>query len=241
MATVYEKMTAIANNIRSKTGKTDLLNLDDMASSVNEVYDKGYSEAKTKYTSKPYMDTSKITNFLYFCTENRFTADELAKLNTSNGTNFKNMFDNCKALTTIPNLDTSKGTNFYSMFNQGTALTSIPNLDTSNGTNFSFMFNNCRVLTTISKLNLSKATNLSGTFQYCLALENITFEGTITTSINFSSSTKLTHDSLMSIINALADKSSSTGTYKLTIGSTNIAKLTAEELQIIENKGWTYA
>ena len=127
------------------------------------------------------------------------------------------------------------------MFNQGTALTSIPNLDTSNGTNFSFMFNNCRVLTTISKLNLSKATNLSGTFQYCLALENITFEGTIPISINFLSSKKLTHDSLMSIINALADKSSSTGTYKLTIGSTNIAKLTAEELQIIENKGWTYA
>lgn len=41
MATVNEKMTAIADNIRSKTGKTDPLTLDDMANSVNEIYDKG--------------------------------------------------------------------------------------------------------------------------------------------------------------------------------------------------------
>ena len=289
MATVYEKMTAIANNIRSKTGKTELLTLDGMASSVNEVYNKGYSEAETKYTSKPYIDTSKITNFSRFCVENRFTADDLAKIDTSNGTNFSYMFQGCNKLTTIPQLDTSKcitcsymfhscsllttipqldtskctifysmfsgctklttipqldtssGTGFNSMFANCSSLIEIPELDTSNGTIFSGMFNKCTKLTTILKLNLSNANNVSTMFTNCLALENITFEGTIPLSIMFQYSNNLTHDSLMSIINALADKSSSTGTYKLNIGSTNIAKLTAEELQIIENKGWTYA
>ena len=38
---VNEKMTAIADNIRSKTGATEALTLDDMASGVNEVHSAG--------------------------------------------------------------------------------------------------------------------------------------------------------------------------------------------------------
>ena len=38
---VNSKMTAIADNIRDKTGGTDLLTLDDMAEGVNEVYEAG--------------------------------------------------------------------------------------------------------------------------------------------------------------------------------------------------------
>lgn len=41
MATVNEKMTAIADSIRSKTGGTEKLNLDQMASEVGEVYEAG--------------------------------------------------------------------------------------------------------------------------------------------------------------------------------------------------------
>lgn len=37
MATIYEKMTAIANAVRTKTGRTDTLTLDEMASSLNEI------------------------------------------------------------------------------------------------------------------------------------------------------------------------------------------------------------
>ena len=56
-------------------------------------------------------------------------------------------------------------------------------------------------------------------------------------------STKLSHDSLMSIINALKDYSADTSgtTYTLTIGGTNIEKLTQDELDSIEEKGWEYA
>jgi hypothetical protein len=56
-------------------------------------------------------------------------------------------------------------------------------------------------------------------------------------------STKLTHDSLMSIINHLSDKSSDTSgtTWTITLGTENIAKLTDDEIAIAEAKGWEVA
>ena len=38
---IDEKMTAIADAIRSKTGGEDALTLDDMASGINDVYEAG--------------------------------------------------------------------------------------------------------------------------------------------------------------------------------------------------------
>lgn len=46
MSTVNEKMTAIADNIRSYTGETEKLSLDDMAESIEKVYEKGKAEGK---------------------------------------------------------------------------------------------------------------------------------------------------------------------------------------------------
>jgi hypothetical protein len=58
--------------------------------------------------------------------------------------------------------------------------------------------------------------------------------------LNVSSCTGLTHDSLMSIINALQKKSS--GTWTLTLGTTNLAKLTdAEKAIATHQKGWSLA
>lgn len=82
------------------------------------------------------------------------------------------------------------------------------------------------------------------TFQNAIHLKNLTMSGVISKNdFDVSYCEKLTHDSLMSIVNTLEDKSTDTSgtTWKVTLGTTNIAKLTTEELQIIENKGWTYA
>jgi hypothetical protein len=58
----------------------------------------------------------------------------------------------------------------------------------------------------------------------------------INISLNFSYCAYLTHDSLMSIINNLATV---TSTKTLTLGTTNLAKLSDEEKAIATNKGWT--
>ena len=163
------------------------------------------------------LDTSTITDFSYFGQNNRFgTGEILTGLNTKSGTNFYGMFQNCKNLTTIPKLDTS------------------------NGKSFSGMFDNCSNLTTIELTSFVASQNM---FSGCLALENLTVTGTITVNNNdlsLSDSPKLTVESLMSVINALADNTGKT-TYTVTLGSTNLAKLTDEQKQIAIDKNYTLA
>ena len=148
--------------------------------------------------------------------KDRFTEEQLQNINTKIGTNFSCMFDSCKALTTIPQLDTSSGTSFYSMFN------------------------NCTSLTT---LELTSFISSQYMFSYCPALENLTVTGTITVNnnyLNLSSSPLLTVESLMSVINALSDNTGGT-TYTVTLGATNLAKLTDEQKQIAIDKNYTLA
>ena len=163
------------------------------------------------------LDTSTITDFSYFGQNNRFgTGEILTGLNTKSGTSFSYMFQNC------------------------TSLTTIPQLDTSNGTDFSYMFGDCRSLTTIELTSFVASQNM---FYGCSALENLTITGTITVNnnyLNLSYSPKLTVESLMNVINALSDNTGKT-TYTVTLGATNLAKLTDEQKQIAIDKNYTLA
>ena len=95
------------------------------------------------------------------------------KFNTSNITDFSNMFKRCLNLTHIPNLDTSKGTNFSGMFSSCHSLRIVPNLDTSKGINFSNMFSACKLLTIVPNLDTSKGTNFGSMFLGCISITNI--------------------------------------------------------------------
>ena len=130
---------------------------------------------------------------------------------TSNVTNMTYMFYNCSSLTSIPTLDTSKVTNMTSMFYNCSSLTSIPALDTSKVTNMTYMFYNCSSLTEIHMTGMS-------------------------VDFNISASTQFTESALVEILNNLATV---TSTRTLTMGSTNLAKLTDDEKAIATNKGWT--
>lgn len=58
--------------------------------------------------------------------------------------------------------------------------------------------------------------------------------------MNVSQNTKLTHESLMNVINGLYDiKTKGCNPQQLIVGTTNLAKLTSEEIAIATNKGWT--
>lgn len=99
-------------------------------------------------------------------------------------------------------------------------------------------FYGCTKLKTIRKLIVTETTSYSNTFYQCSVLENIVIEGTIGKEINFGPCKNLTHDSLMSIINALKDGVSS---ITCTLGTTNLEKLTDEEKAIATQKGWDLA
>ena len=168
------------------------------------------------------------------------------------GTNGRYMF-NDYAFDTAPELiGAEKLTSASEMFYSGNRLKYVQDFDTSNVIYMNSMFQNCSNLVTVPKLNASKVKNVTNMFNVCSnltnlgGLENLGQAYDTTKSANYSSykldlSTckKLTHDSLMNVINNLYDiKSKGCNPQSLVLGSTNLAKLTSEEVAIATEKGW---
>lgn len=111
------------------------------------------------------------------------TVSGLDKLDTSNVTNMRGMFDSCAALTNldVSNFNTANVTDMSWMFFQGWKLTSldVSNFDTSNVTNMDRMFYECKALTSlnVSNFNTSKVTNMSYMFQSCQNLTSLDLSG----------------------------------------------------------------
>lgn len=136
--------------------------------------------------------------------------------------------------------DFSNLSNFDRVFYYN-SFTELPELDCSNATTLTTAFAYNYVLVTIEKLIVSENTVFDRTFEESRLITNLTIGGVIgQNGFNVSDCTKLTHTSLMSIINAL--KTFTDGTTKtVTLGSTNLAKLTDSEKAIATQKGWTLA
>ena len=111
-------------------------------------------------------------------------------------------------------------------------------VDMTAATNLSYSFAYC----SMTSLSLpagfgQKAINLSSCFGKCTALKTITGNPNFKVSFSLSDSTELTHDSIMVVINGLQTVKDQT----LTLGTTNLAKLTDDEKKVATDKGWTLA
>lgn len=82
------------------------------------------------------------------------------------------------------------------------------------------------------------STNNTSCFAFCTGLTTITGNPNFKVSLSMSACNKLTHDSIMVVINGLQTV---TTTQKLTLGETNLAKLTEADKKIATDKGWTLA
>ena len=168
------------------------------------------------------------------------------------GTNGYDMF-NDYAFETAPELiGAEKLTSAMQMFYLSNYLKYVPDFNTSNVTTMYAMFQYCQNLITVPKLNASKVIVVANIFGNCNnltnlgGLENLGQAYDPTKSANYSSykldlsgSNNLTHDSLMNVINNLYDiKSKGCNPQSLVLGSTNISKLSAEEIAIATNKGF---
>lgn len=134
-------------------------------------------------------------------------------------------------------LDTSNTNAISNMF-ISTGITVIPTIDCSGkSTESAFVSKN---ILEIEKIIVNEKTSFSNTFMGANNLSKLTVEGNISKlGFNVQWSTLLSHDSLISILNALADKTGVAGTWTVTFGSTNKAKLTEEELSIAYSKNWS--
>ena len=186
-------------------------------------------------TTIPKFDTSNVTDMtrmFYQCT----SLISIPQLDTSKVTNMGSMFYQCTSLISIPQLDTSNVTNMSSMFQNCNSLTSVPLFDTSNVESMFFMFSGCSSLTSVPLFDTSKVTSTSFMFQNCNSLTTLGGFLNLKASLDISKALNLTHDSLMNVINKAADVTSSPK--NLTLGSTNLGKLTTSEKAIATNKGW---
>lgn len=173
-------------------------------------------------------------------------------IDTSSATTMYGFFQGCRLISEIPNINTSKATNFRETFSGCWKLTEIPQLDTSSATTFENMFYNCKAINTIPQLDASKVTNVQYMFSMCSNLESLgglinlgsafsptQLENSRYHTLDLSACTKLTHESLMNVINNLYDiASKGCNKQKLNLGATNLAKLTDEEIAIATTKGW---
>ena len=204
----------------------------------------------TKIKTIPILNTEKVTNMQGMFTECT-SLIEIPELDTNNVTDMSSMFSYCKNLKTIPTMNTNKVTTMSMMF-YNSGITTIPELNTSKVTSVYNMFYSCYGLITIPKLNFENVNNVSGILSGASNVVNIGgFENLgkaylTNKSANYSNyglvltnCSKLTHDSLMNIINNLYDiKTKGCKEQRLQLGPTNLAKLTEEEKQIAINKGW---
>ena len=106
--------------------------------------------------------------------------------------------------------------------------------------NFSNAWAGCSSLTEFPALDLSKGTKFTGTWYGCSSLTNLGGFGAIKRGIDISSSSNLTVDSIMNVINQAADLNETglPGQF-ITIGVTNLLKLTNEQISVATSKGWT--
>lgn len=240
-------LTAVADKLREKTGTAEAITPEEMPDKVDEVFEAGEKSEWDRFWD---MVQANGTRENYSYAFSRWSAEYIRpKHKITQATNINSIFYD------TPNLKKIEGAYFDLSQMPGSLSANyafgtcaklehmediqLPALNSYNST-----WSSDPSLHTIDVVRVKKETNFVNTFYWCTALENLTIEGVIgQNGIDVAQSKKLTHDSLMSIINALADYSTDTsGTvWKVTLGGTNLDKLTEEEIGVAEAKGWVLA
>ena len=200
---LIDKLTAIGNAIREKTGTTDLIPLADMPQAILNIESGGgasegnYKEAFNGLANASFMNSN--IDRIDFYIANPFTSHNNFLRNTRN-------------------------------------LKYVKGINMSNSTAIRFMFSGSFIETIEEPLDFSKVNDTTSAFA-CDHLREIRFvPETIKISINFSRCSKLSAQSIQSIIDGLA---TITTAQTLTLNSAIV--LTDAQKSSITAKGWTLA
>lgn len=244
-------LTDIATAIRNKKGSTAPIYPENFDNEIESIPTAG-SDVDFKISSWAYLfynnsrldmidfvkqNTENLNTMIYgFYASSQLTNLDLSTVDMSNVTEVTNVFQNCSNLLSL------------NLGNLGNKLTKINNI-----------LNGCVKLVDLdmSNMDLSNIKNIYNTFNNCKSLENLKFGTEFGKSFTQKTqyhnqytisilSTKLTHDSAMSIINNLYDLHLSynmpgdTLIYrqKINFSAETKSKLSKEDKQIAIDKGW---
>lgn len=191
---------------------------------------------------KPYIDTSKMTDFSSFVKNNKKLAEDVDKLDVSNGTNFSYMFMST-SVEILPPLNTAKGSNFKYFAYDCKSLKEVQSMNIGAATDIDSFFHECSNLETLyftadecTRLSTNKVFQLTN----CKALKNITIPKNFKSSIYVQYSSVITTESLHGMIENLADLTGQTAkTFQ--VGATNLAKIDEEHIAMLQAKNWNYS
>ena len=199
---LIDKLTAIGNAIREKTGTTDLIPLANMPQAILNIGGGGASEGNYKEAFNALYNASFMNSNIGridFYIANPFTSHNGFLRNTRN-------------------------------------LKYVKGVNTSSSKDIRLMFSGSGIEIIEDPLDISQVTNTT----YAFACDNLTeirfVSGTIKVNIDFSKCSKLSAQSIQSIIDGLATV---TTAQTLTLNSTII--LTDAQKASITAKGWTLA
>ena len=197
-----------------------------------------------KYFDMYTYDAGSAIGKVVFNENNYCPLTEIVKLNTSNLYSTEYMFSNQLNLTTLDlsDWDTSNLKSIAGMFYKCKNLTTInfSGWDISNIFSMSSLFSGCENLITLdlSDWDISNVATTGDMFDYCYKLTHFKAPQNISYTFDLEFCRSLTHESLMSVINNLIELPDeyNNGLY---LNMAVIDTLSAEEIAIATNKGWT--
>ena len=257
----YYNGTSLGNAFEGcRVGALDLSNID--TSNVTNLYSTFHYCSNLKTLDLSMWNVSKVTNMgSTFASCSSINTINLTNWDTSNVTRMDNMFESCHMNPTILGIEQFNVENvndFERMFNNWVGRSDtkyvLDNFHTTSGTKFSYMFGwSYGKLISLASVDFSKARyvdyifgNVSGIVKLnnhhnlgqsfiATASENNSYY-----TLNISKFTNTPKENLVEIIDGLYDiKTAGVKAQSLILGSTNIAKLTSEEIAVATNKGWT--
>jgi surface protein len=182
----------------------------------------GNCRALTNIDGLSNWDTSRVTNFNYafnYCTE-LTNIDALRNWSFESANSITSMFSSCEKLTQVD---------------------AMSNWDLSNVKVASDVFSNCSALESVPLLDFSSVTTISAFFGYGNLTKLTDLGGFTGLKVNFDALQRcpnLTVQSLLNVFNTIADVNG-LGARTLTLGTTNLNKLTDDQKAIATAKGWT--
>lgn len=186
-------------------------------------------------TTVPLFDTSNVADMDYMfigCA----SLTSVPAFNTQNVTKMSNTFNGCTSLTTVPLFNTQKVMTMFGMFRGCTSLTTVPAFNTSKVQYMHNMFDGCINLTSVPEFDVQNVTTMSNMFYGCTSLTDCGGFKDLRISIDLSAC-PLTHESAMNIINKVATTNGQT----ITFSKVTYDTLSAEDIKIATDKGWTIA
>lgn len=235
--------------------ETELLN--EYPSKIDEVYEAGkVAESKSFWGGLLNYGNPKRHAYEFYgwnrdifypsydivCTSNMAGLFQFFEQNETKGFDLSARLKECGVV-----LDTSGATTGASYVFYYTSFSKIPTVDLTgiaDEERISYGFANNYMLKEIEKIRCKETNVWHVTFNGSSNIEKIIIEGVIgRNGFDVRHCTKLSHDSLMSIINALKDYREDTSgtTYTISLGTANLAKLTDAEKAIATEKGWSLA